>query len=572
MLTWQEHAVLKPPTPDELAMMAPEQVLELHTSFHAAIRNAANDPLNCGFKMPHWEQADALVTGEDATNELIVLGGNRSGKTIYGAQSVIRAAISNPGSTIFVFAQNAEVSVRQVQAAVYDWLPPDLRKTSRSQGHYVSYKRQTGFSGQSIILKNESQIVFKHYSQFQQDQSILEGAELGSFEENGAPNWGVWLDEYLLGPELVNTLRFRLATRNAKMLLTFTPVFGYTATVREFLHNADTIKQVPAELLDGERVPVTQRSKLRDASVIYFHSQNNPFGGYERIKNDLEGRSREEILTRAYGVPVRSSTTVFPMFSRESNVVPHDQIPTTDVTRFQLIDPGGSKNWACLWVAVDASGSWWIYREYPDDMDWAVWKEGSWSPGPGARGRGLGIRDYVKLFYELEGGTVTEHDDGRITTDTSMHGEKIHERIIDPRMCKIQTPSKNGGSESILSNLDDYDFICQPALIPGGDRGHEIEQGLQAMNNLLAYDRTKPIDSVNRPRLFVSEKCANFITAMAEYNTEGGLKMPWKDFIDCARYGAITGIYPGENFIEPETSTRQMPSYGAPTRTRNIDW
>lgn len=55
----------------------------------------------------------------------------------------------------------------------------------------------------------------------------------------------------------------------------------------------------------------------------------------------------------------------------------------------------------------------------------------------------------MKLFYELEGGTVTEHDDGRITTDTSMHGEKIHERIIDPRMCKIQTPSKNGGSESI---------------------------------------------------------------------------------------------------------------------------
>ncbi len=572
MLTWQEHPVLKPPTPEELAMMEPEQVLDLHTSFHAAIRNAADDPLNCGFKMPHWEKADALVTGEDATNELIVLGGNRSGKTIYGAQSVIRAATSNPGSTIFVFAQNAEVSVRQVQAAVYDWLPPELRKTSRSKGHYVSYKRQTGFSGSSIIFPNESQLVFKHYSQFQQDQSILEGAELGSFEENDAPNWGVWLDEYLLGPELINTLRFRLATRNAKMLLTFTPIYGYTATVREYLHQAETQEQVPAELLEGERVPVTQRSKLRDASVIYFHSQNNPFGGYERIKSDLEGRSREEILTRAYGVPVRSSTTVFPMFSRESNVVPHADIPAADVTRYQLIDPGGSKNWCCLWVAVDASGSWWIYREYPDDEDWAVWKEGNWSPGPGARGRGLGIRDYVKLFYRLEGGTVTEHDDGRITTDTTLHGETIQERIIDPRMCKIQTPSKDGGSESILSNLDDYDFICLPSLIPGGDRAQEIEQGLQAMNNLMAYDRTKPVDSVNRPRFYVSEKCANLITAMAEYNLEGGLKMPWKDFIDCARYGAITGIYHGENFVEPAAQAQQAPSYGAPTSKRNLDW
>lgn len=392
---------------------------------------------------------------------------------------------------------------------------------------------------------------------------------MGSFEENDAPNWGVWLDEYLLGPELVNTLRFRLATRNAKMLLTFTPIYGYTATVREYLHQADTLEQVPAELLDGERVPVTQRSRLRDASVIYFHSQNNPFGGYERIKNDLKGRTREEILTRAYGVPVRSSATVFPMFSRESNVVPHDQIPASDVTRFQLIDPGGSKNWCCLWVAVDASGSWWVYREFPDDMDWAVWKDGSWSRSR-RQGQRAGDPRLREAFYELEGGTVTEHDDGRITTDTTFQGEAIHERIIDPRMCKIQTPSKDGGSESILSNLDDYDFICQPSLIPGGDRTQEIEQGLQAMNNLMAYDRTKPIDSVNRPRFCVRKMCQ-------PDNRDGrihlgrGLKMPWKDFIDCARYGAISGIYHGDEIAESPIQSTAPPSYGAPARRSN-EW
>ena len=138
-------------------------------------------------------------------------------------------------------------------------------------------------------------------------------------------------------------------------------------------------------------------------------------------------------------------------------------------------------------------------------------------------------------------------------------------------MCKIQTPSKDGGSESILSNLDDYDFICQPSLIPGGDRTQEIEQGLQAMNNLMAYDRTKPIDSVNRPRFFVSEKCANLITAMAEYTLEGGLKMPWKDFIDCARYGAISGIYHGDEIAESPIQSTAPPSYGAPARRSN-EW
>ncbi len=562
MLTWQKHPVLTPPTADQLAKMDPQKVLELHQQFHAAIRNAQDDPLNCGFQMPHWDAADALMTGDEATNELIVLGGNRSGKTVYGARSIIRSAIENAGSLIFAFSQNAEVSIRQVQKTVYEWLPPEYRKTSRSKNHYVSYKRQTGFSGSSLIFPNDSQIVFKHYSQFQQDQSILEGAELGSFDENFV-NWGVWLDEYLLGPELINTLRFRLATRNAKMLLTFTPIYGYTETVREYLHQADTVEQAPAELLDGERVPVIQRSKQRDASIVYFHSINNPFGGYDRIKLDLQDRPRDEILTRAYGVPVRSSTTVFPNFSREANVVLPDKIPKENVTRYQLIDPGGSKNWFCVWVAVDASGTWWVYREFPDDEDWVEWREGKWRPGPGARGRGLGIREFVKLFYDLEGGVVTEHSDGRITTDTRDQGEKIHERIIDPRMCKIQTPSKDGGSESILSNLDDLDFICLPSAFPPGDRGHEIEQGLQALNNLMAYDRNREVDSVNRPHFFVSENCRNILHALGEYTGEAGLKEATKDPIDCLRYGAITGIYHlDEADLNPQDTG--FASYGSP--------
>jgi hypothetical protein len=171
MLEWATHPVLSPPSSTQLAQMDPPAVLSLHQAYHAAIRNAVEDPLRCGFHMPHWGVADSLVSGEGATNELIVLGGNRSGKTIFGARSIIRAALQNPGSLIFAFAQNAEVSIRQVQAAVYDWLPPELRKTSRSKGHYISYKRQTGFSGASIIFPNGSQIVFKHYSQYQQDRA-----------------------------------------------------------------------------------------------------------------------------------------------------------------------------------------------------------------------------------------------------------------------------------------------------------------------------------------------------------------------------------------------------------------
>lgn len=120
-----------------------------------------------------------------------MLGGNRSGKTIYGARSVVRAAIENP--------ERRSLSSRRMRglcatggAAVYDWLPPDLRKTSRSKGHYISYKRQTGFAGASMIFPNGSNLIWKTYSQFSQDASVIEGAELGSFDP-GFVNWGASL-------------------------------------------------------------------------------------------------------------------------------------------------------------------------------------------------------------------------------------------------------------------------------------------------------------------------------------------------------------------------------------------
>ena len=103
-----------------------------------------------------------------------------SGKTQWGAFSVVRAAIENPKSEIFCFAQTSEVSIRQQQSAVWDWLPENLKTKQTSANTYISYKKKTGFTDSSLILPNGSQIIFKTYSQYQNNPTILEGAELGS--------------------------------------------------------------------------------------------------------------------------------------------------------------------------------------------------------------------------------------------------------------------------------------------------------------------------------------------------------------------------------------------------------
>ena len=514
-MNWRKHQILTPPTDEEVALMDPSELMEIHRIYHEAIENADKDPFRYGFRLPHWEKAEEQL---QEVNEILALGGNRSGKTSWGSYCVVKAAVENPKSEIFCFAQTSEVSIRQQQSAVWGWLPAELRSKQTSENAYISYTKKNGFTDNSLILPNGSQIIFKTYSQYQNNPTILEGAELGSRN----PQWhniGVWCDEYLLGPELINTLRFRLATRDSKMLMTFTPIDGWTEVIKEYLDGAKTIESREAELLKGEIVPYVQRSKKHNASVHYFHSKDNPFGGYERIKDTLIGKPREEILIRAYGVPMKSHTTKFPKFNKVVNVVESDKIPTRNVTRYHVIDPAGAKNWFMCWIAVDESGTFWVYREWPgvDVGDWAEWRGGKWVPGEGAKGQGFGIRDYIELIEELEG------------------EEEIFERLIDPRLGAAKYQVQDGSS-SIIEDLNDAGMVCIPAP------GLEIDDGLQALIGKMSWDTTKPLDSVNRPHFYVSSECENIINALSEYTGEGGLKEAWKDPVDTLRYAAIANL------------------------------
>jgi len=515
MLNWTPHEILPIPTDEEIASMEVEDLIALHTSREEAVRNANKDPFRYGFKFAHWKKVwDELVEKDEA----LVLGGNRSSKTQFGAYSVVKAAMENPASIIMCFAQSSEVSIRQQQSAVYNWLPPEYRMKQTSSNAYISYTLKNGFTDNSLILPNKSQILFKTYSQYQNNPTFIEGAELGSKSATWH-NIGVWLDEYLLGEDLISTMRFRLATRNSKMLVTFTPIDGWTEVIKDYLDKAKTIETRPAELLNGEILPYIQHSHKRNASIHYFHTIDNPFSGYSRLANDLRNESREKILIRAYGVPVKSQATKFPKFNKEVNVIPHEMIPTKGITRYHIIDPAGSKNWAMCWIAVDASDTYYVYREWPDTTvgDWAEWKNGKWMPGEGAKGLGYGMKDYVNLIRDLEG------------------DEEIYTRIIDPRLGAAKYQAQDGSS-SIIEDLAENDMICIPA--PGLD----IEDGLQALITKMSWDTSKPMDSINRPKFYVSEECGNFIAALSEYTGEQGLKEAHKDFIDLGRYAAIYGI------------------------------
>ena len=80
------------------------------------------------------------------------------------------------------------------------------------------------------------------------------------------------------------------------------------------------------------------------------------------------------------------------------------------------------------------------------------------------------------------------------------------------------------------------------ALVVKPAPGDHIEDGIQKLVDLMAYDTSREIDHANHPRFYVSEDCENIIRAIAEYTGEDGLSEAWKEPIDCLRYAAAAEI------------------------------
>jgi len=522
---WAKHPILPVPTMEYINEQGwgVDEIVDYYEKRELAIKREADDPYRFGFELPHWKILDRLIN-EGAT-EVLLMGGNRSSKTEVCAKQVVRSLVENPNSIIWCFQTTYENSIQMQQKAIYKYLPKELKETQRGKIGYISYTQKRGFSDAKFVLPNGSECIFRNYSQ---DVSTIEGGEIGCInpteDQENVHNIGFWADE-LIPQDFLDTLRFRLVTRNAVGLISFTAIEGYTPVVREFLSGARTLEDKEAELLPGRRVPIIQQPKRSDSKIIYFHTADNPYGGFERIKKTLAGAPKDEILCRAYGVPERPMAGKFPKFSHKYNVVEHDKIPfikdrTQIVTHYQVIDPAGSKPWFMIWLAVTPLDEIYVWAEYPDSMygDWADMAKGKKGrPGDAAKPNGNGYQDYIEIMEDIDGDI------------------NVFERIIDPRLgaTKFQ---KEEMTTDMINELSLLGIDTVPA--PGWDE----ETGIQAINKWLAWDDRKEMQLGNKPRLFISDRCENLIYAMTEYTGLLGKDEPCKDPIDVLRYAAVCDI------------------------------
>ena len=510
-----EHPVLVLPTPEQIKLLidkhGEEKVLKLLQDREDKILAEKMDPYRHGYEPKHWKDSDELLSEFD---ELCVMGGNRAGKTEWAAKRAMQILTSKPDARVWCLHTTSQSSIQMQQNVIWKYMPAELKTAKKTKITNVAYSQKNGFSDNTFILPNKSQCFFMNYAQ---DKKVIEGGEVDF----------IWCDE-LVPLDWIETLRYRIVTRKGKMVITFTPVQGYSQVVKDYVSGCKVKKQRVATLLDKNtyhvsgcekgNMPYIAHSFRKNSACIWFHSELNPYNPFDRLAKTLEGKNSNEIKIRAYGYAENTVGSQFPRFD-DHNVIEEEKIPK-EGTNYMILDPAGARNWFMLWARVTKEGIIYIYREYPDISmgEWALPSERpDGRAGTAQRnGAGKGIDEYKELIEELE------------------KDEEVFYRYIDPRAGATQAVGRDGGT-SLIELLDQGDkpMFFAPAA------GVKLEQGIAIINDWLCFDTTQPRSTINQPKLYVSDKCENLIYAIREWTGADGDKGATKDPIDCLRYLAV---------------------------------
>lgn len=481
---------------------------------------------------------EIITTG---ARELLIMGDNRSGKTECAARYFVDTLLKRPDRFAWALHTSAKASVDVQQKRIYGYLPHELRAAKEKRmagGHKITklgFSEADGFSNSVMVLPNRSKGRFLYYGMKLEE---VEGGELDL----------AWADE-LAPQKWVSAIRTRLTDRNGAFVLTFTPIKGYTDTVRDIAEGAETLASVPMRFFPKEDKPKLQRT--RRGHVVYFHAlHDNYFTNRGPWMREFGSKSRKEMRRRGEGIAEQAVGVYFPIFNQTVHVVPPDQIPAKG-TNYQFCDPGDGKPWCNVWLRVDANNRKWIYREWPTPRcyipgygyigEWALGepdtdesKERSDGyPGPGQEPLNWGIARYKEEFDRLESGASL---DGLIDVPGA-HGsenkENIFERYMDSR-ARSRSLAAQGQHGTTLEELcaeEGMDFLAAS--------GKQIHEGLSMVENWLHYDARRPVEpTTNEPQLYISSDCLNLIWALEHWTGRDGQRGACKDWIDLLRYAA----------------------------------
>lgn len=284
----------------------------------------------------------------------------------------------------------------------------------------------------------------------------------------------------------------------APIAMTFTPIGPWASWIfRELYANND----------------------LSEKDVARFNLSifDNPFLDKEAIDtwaNDPTLTEQEKEI-RLYGKFRHLTDQVYSNFREAVHVVP-DFNPPNDGLFGCVVDPHTIKPWAIAYFYVHPTGEIYFYKEWPTSEFTKMAKCKN------------SLDDYANILRRLDG------------------SKPISIRLMDPNYGPRKDTFRGRYIPSVRDDLARFGlhFNCQI--------NDAVEHGESRVRSLLAWDDSRELDSLNRPRLYFTESCRNLINSMLYYTAKHSIDgesvdetkrdETYKDFADLVRYVAVSPI------------------------------
>lgn len=476
-----------------------------------------------------------LLHQDNAIRVLLLNGGNRAGKSEWCASRVTRLLVWKQSARAWCFHTDERMSIEYQQPVVFKYLPKEMKTTKsiREKVANVMFTVKNGFSEKRFVLPNASDCSFRYY---QQDDVAVQGGEVDI----------AWCSE-LVPATWVQELKARVATRNGWLLIDFTPVKGYSPTVKMFLDVATATREATAFALpeDGQpplpelamlgddsrrwlepgatsqppvpagrrfaRVPRVMKMPDRMSAVAFFHSWENAFGNPLQLWALHSGESADYRKMKFYGLATKAARNQFD-FDPAIHVIPDSAVPK-EGTWYHVVDPCAGRNFAMIWAIVSRSPAGdiiTIAKEWPcpgmyvpgvgDMGEWAITGDKhDGARGPAQDSLCWGQSRYKAEILRLEGRPdwerAAEEEDKPFQWDADDEPEHVPAKVRSARLARA------GGIEP-YERIMDSRFAAAPTQTRSGQTtlleefaeiglefvpasGKDIDEGTPLVNDLL---------------------------------------------------------------------------------------
>lgn len=474
---------------------------------------------------------------KDPARTKALFGGNRAGKTMAGAEYVIRKCLAKPRQRWWMVAESFADSVNIQQRKVWELLPKNRVK-------YGKYDEINGFTNRKLLFDNKSIIIYKSYDQ---DREAFGGEDLD----------GILFDEEP-DHDILKESRMRLVDRDGEMLFTMTSLKGVTEVIQDIFEGHDVLESKYASLVDEVLPTVVEKNGIK---FYFLWTTENQHLNQERVIQEAKLMTRDEIKSRIYGIPINLSGKIYLKFNKNIHIVPFEDVPFNKVTLYHVLDPHDRKPWAMIWVAVHITGTAYVVDEYPERNFNEMFSDDKT------------YNDYAEIIREKEEGLK------------QIFGKSVYKRIIDPNFGNktVQLAERQGGQSKTTpkKELSKRGF----RFIDGIDA---LEAGHLKVREALYWEE-KDGEIIVQPKVFITDNCPNTSRHLSRYSrgdiltSDGDVrdkvkpKEKWKDF--CFIAGTMIRTSKGQipieeinigDFVETDIGLRkvlvsQITGYDRPT-------